>query len=81
MSRLRKRDVAQLLDRYDADPTGALGVALARVLDLSDPLPAWSALVAACGFDAERSEQLLRRDPEALDALAAELNELRELPI
>lgn len=80
MTRLRKRDAANLLDRYDADPIGALSTAVGLVLDLGDPLPDWPTLVARCDFDAERTRALVDRDPAALDRLAADLNELRQLP-
>ena len=79
MTRLRKRDAARLLDRYDSDPISALSVALGVVLDVNEPLPSWSDLVASCGFDDERTRRLVRGDPDALDQLAAELNELRQL--
>jgi hypothetical protein len=94
--RLTKRDVETLLERYDADPVGALSTALRRVLpegaesaetsgtDDSEgrgtPADAeWACLVRAAEFDPQREAALLAGDQVALDALAAELNELRTL--
>jgi hypothetical protein len=79
--RLSKRDVELLLRTYDTDPIAALSVALQRLLGRSE-----------AGFDqlldqlvrdglltVERQVALLRRDEVALDALATELNEMRDL--
>ena len=81
--RLTKRDVETLLEHYDADPVGALSVALHRHLPGPHRGPAersWEDLVAATGFDADRAAALVARDQAALDGLAGELNELRALP-
>jgi hypothetical protein len=74
---LRKRDVEALLADYDGDPVGALTVALRRLLDRPDA--SFDELVAGAGFDVERCHALVLRDVDALDALAAELNERRRL--
>ena len=81
MTRLTKRDVEALLDRYDADAIGALSTALAKVLGSGSGSESgsWPELVAAAHFDPRRTSALLAARPDALDALAAELNELREL--
>jgi hypothetical protein len=80
--RLGKRDVEALLDRYDDDPVAALEVALRRLLDRSRA--SFDELVQAMDdehrLSVERRRALLDRDPHALDALAAELNETRGLP-
>jgi hypothetical protein len=72
--RLRKRDVELLLARYDTDPVAALEHALQIALDrpgadfdeLIVTLPEVAALAA--------------RDVEAMDRLAAHLNETRTTP-
>lgn len=76
MARLRKADAEALLAGYDADPVAALTLALRRVLE--QPCGSWEELVAV--LPVERRTSLLARDPVALDRLAADLNELRELP-
>ena len=76
MTRLTKADVERLLDGYDADPVGALTVALRRVHDTEGE---WPELVAAAVGDPGRRRSLLDRDVGALDDLARELNELRGL--
>jgi hypothetical protein len=77
VTRLAKRDVERLLQTYDDDPIAALGVALAKVLDVGDST--WQTLVDRAGFAPERATRLLVAEPSALDALARELNELRDL--
>lgn len=78
MGRLRKADVEALLDRYDADPVGALTVALRRVLDR--PAACWEELLDASALPASRLAALRAGDQRSLDELAAELNEQRSLP-
>ena len=73
MTRLRKRDVEALLRDYDADPVGALERALRIVCDR--PGASFAELVA----DLPAGDRLLAGDVDALDALAAELNERRAL--
>jgi hypothetical protein len=73
VARLGKADVEALLAAYDADPVGALTAALRLVLE--QPSWSWDDLVAA--LPPSRRAGLLAQDPDALDALAAELNELR----
>jgi hypothetical protein len=75
--RLNKRDVERLLADYDEDPLGALTTAL-RIM-LEQPDAAWPALIAAAPVTAGRRQLLLDKDQQALDALVAELNELRGL--
>ena len=77
MGRLTKRAVEELLAGYDADPVGALTVALRRVVER--PEATWPELVAAAGFDDTRRAALLIGEERALDTLAAELNERRTL--
>jgi hypothetical protein len=77
MTRLAKRDVEQLLAAYDAEPVGALRLALGRVLDR--PHATWPELIAAAPFSDTRRAALLAVDEGALDELARELNELRGL--
>lgn len=67
-----------MLATYDDDPTAALATALRIVLDREDA--SWPELVNAGGFTATRSAALLIGEQGALDDLAAELNELRDLP-
>jgi hypothetical protein len=82
--RLGKRHVEELLGRYDDDPETALVTALRVVLGrptTGDPDPGeLDRLVALAGVDATRADAIAERRPEALDQLAAELNELRTLP-
>jgi hypothetical protein len=75
--RLRKRDVEELFASYDIDPIGALTAALRRVLDRPDG--SWTELLVAAPFSNERRGALECAEQSALDALAAELNELRQL--
>ena len=77
IARLRKVDVERLLDAYNADPIGALTVALRLVLD--QPADSWHALVSAAPVDVDRRCALLAGDQASLDALLRELNELRSL--
>lgn len=65
------------MDRVDGDLLGVLTRMLGKVLD--QPGAQWETLVAAAGFPAERKARLLARDRNALDELAAELNESRSL--
>jgi hypothetical protein len=74
---LTKRAVEELLATYDADPVGALTVALRIVLGRHDAT--WPEVVAAAGFDDTRRAALLIGEERSLDALAAELNERRTL--
>ena len=66
-----------MLDGYDADPIGALTVALRLVLD--QPQAAWEALVIAARVDDADRHALQLGDQHALDHLLRELNELRTL--
>ena len=78
MSRLKKADVESLLTRYDADPVGALTAALQVSLDRPDL--EWTDLLKVAGFSCAHRIRLQGNDAAALDELAAELNELRQLP-
>lgn len=66
-----------MLDRYDDDPVGALTEALVAVLD--QPGRSFTDLVEIARFPLARRTALLGHDVTALDALLAELNELRTL--
>ena len=77
MRRLTKRAVETLLQDFDDDPVGALTTALRIVLDRPDD--DFDALIAHADLDEQRRQHLLRRDWDALDELAAELNERRTL--
>ena len=76
MTALRKSDVERLLAEYDADPVGALTVALRVTLD--EPALDWTDLVKMAGFDCATRIRLQAADPSALDALLVDLNELRQ---
>ena len=75
MSRLRKADVERMLATYDDDPVAALTTALQITLDL--PGEHWTTLVKAAGFTCARRIRLEAREPDALDELLRDLNELR----
>jgi hypothetical protein len=77
VTRLVKRDVEALLDLIDTEPVGILSRLLAKVLDR--PNDSWPQLVAALPLNDDNKQQLLDQDPDALYALAARLNEQREL--
>ena len=77
MRRLTKRDVETLLQSYDHDPVGALTTSLRIVLNRPDD--GFDELIAQTGLADERRQRLLERHPDALDELAAELNERRTL--
>ena len=77
MRRLTKRDVETLLQAYDHDPVGALITSLRIVLNRPDD--DFDELIAHADLDDQRRERLLQRQPDALDELAAELNERRTL--
>jgi hypothetical protein len=74
---LGKRHVERLLATYDVDPVGALTEALQVVLDRPDA--AFDTLIDTAVGDTTRRSLLHARHPEALDALAAELNERRTI--
>jgi hypothetical protein len=75
--RLTKRDVETLLQEFDHDPVGALTTSLRIVLDR--PHAEFDELIAQADLADQRRQRLLQRHPEALDELAAELNERRTL--
>jgi hypothetical protein len=77
MARLTKHDAERLLADYDADPVGALTVAVQIATGRHDA--GWDELVASVTDDPHRRAALVARDVSALDALARELNELRGL--
>ncbi len=76
--RLTKADALTLLVTYDRDPIAALSVALRRLLER--PHGTWPELVGAIEADPCRRDALVAGQLEALDELAAELNERRGLP-
>ena len=75
--RLAKRDVEALLREYDADPVAALTRALRVVLGRADAT--WVELLDLAPLTEARRRLLRTGDPAALDELAAELNEQRDL--
>ncbi len=77
MPRLKKKDVEALLRDYDSDPIGALTAALRVVLDQPDAN--WLVLLSAANLPDRRLQRLQDGDQTALDELAAELNETRDL--
>ncbi|MEO6126345.1 MAG: hypothetical protein ABIR32_21810 [Ilumatobacteraceae bacterium] len=77
IARLSKRNVEGLFAIYDADPVAALTIALRRVLDQDDAT--WPELLASAPITDTRRAALLVGEQGALDALAAQLNELRSL--
>ena len=77
IARLTKSDVEVLLADYDIEPVEAVATALRIVL--GRPEAAWPELIAAAQFPDTRAAALLIGEERALDALAAELNELRSL--
>ncbi|MCU1345350.1 MAG: hypothetical protein JWL70_1616 [Acidimicrobiia bacterium] len=77
MSRLRKREVERLLATYDQDPIASLTEALRVVLERPDAN--WSELLATAPLTDQRWQRLIAGEQAALDELAAELNERRQL--
>lgn len=77
MTALRKRDVEEMMARYEHDPLAALTAALRTVLD--QPNAEWPVLLMAAGFTDRRRRLLEQLEPTALDELLTELNELRGL--
>ena len=77
MTRLGKAHVEALLATYDAGPVAALTAALRIALDA--PTLEWAELLHLADLSSRRRGQLLDGEPAALDQLAAELNELRNL--
>lgn len=69
----------RLLGAYDADPVGALSVALRTVLDEAADAT-WPDLLARATITDSSRAALLNGEQAALDALAADLNEFRSLP-
>ncbi len=65
MTLLRKRDVEELMARYEHDPLAALTTALRTVLD--QPNADWGVLLLAAGFSERR-----RRNLELLDSTSCE---------
>lgn len=80
--RLHKRDVEALLATYDDDPVAALAKALSTLTDRRGAtFDELIELLADSGrLTVERRRALGERHVDALDALAAELNETRVLP-
>ena len=77
MTRLGKAQVEALLAGYDAAPIEALTNALRVALDA--PTLEWAALIVLADVPHERREALLEGEQTALDDLASELNELRNV--
>lgn len=77
MTRLSKANVEALLATYDAEPITALTAALRVALDA--PSLEWAQLLQLADFPADRRRRLRAGHPDALDRLAADLNELREV--
>ena len=75
MTRLKKVHVETLLRDYDRDPVGSLTSALRIALD--KPGRDWPSLLSAAPLPSARRSQLLAGEQQALDELAAELNEAR----
>jgi hypothetical protein len=80
--RLSKRDVETLLETYDVDPVAALQTALRRLCGQPDAQfdQLLRHLATRGRLSPTRHQLLARRDVEALDSLAGELNETRTLP-
>ena len=74
---MKKVHAEHLLADYDADPIGALTVALRIALDRADAN--WTELLDAAPIDAGRRRRLVVAEVSALDQLAVELNERRGL--
>jgi hypothetical protein len=66
-----------MLATYDDDPVAALRTALHSITGRSGA--SWEELVHVAAADHERRAALLAADPDALDDLVRELNELRQL--
>ena len=77
MRRLTKREVETLLRELDPDPVGALTRSLRIVLER--PEDDFHELITRADLAEERRHRLLQRRADALDELAAELNERRTL--
>ena len=77
MTRLKKAHVEALLRDYDTDPIGALTTALRVVLD--QPGGEWKSLLSIDKLSDAQRARLQAGEQGALDALAGELNEAREL--
>ena len=77
MARLSKSQAEALLAAYDASPIDSLTSALRIALDA--PAMEWAALLDLADFSAARQQRLLRGEAVALDELAAELNEVRDV--
>ncbi len=77
MTKLKKTHVEALLRDYDSDPIGALTAALRVVLD--QPNANWLVLLSAAILSDNRLQRLQDGEQAALDELAAELNETRDL--
>jgi hypothetical protein len=75
--RLTKREVETLLRAYDHDPVSALTRSLRIVLGRAGD--DFDELIAHADLDDQHRRRLLQRRPDALDELAAELNERRTL--
>jgi hypothetical protein len=75
--RLTKREVETLLREFDHDPVGALTTSLRIVLDRPDDN--FDQLISHADLAGQRRQRLLERRADALDELAAELNERRTL--
>lgn len=77
VAKLTKAQVEALLATYDSAPIDSLTTVLRIALDA--PTLDWVALLELAGFSDMRRQRLLRGEPAALDELAGELNEVREV--
>jgi hypothetical protein len=77
VTRLKKVHVEALLSDFDSDPVGALTRALRVTLDKPDD--EWLALLSRAPLSPIRRDRLRAAEQAALDELAAELNEQRQL--
>ena len=66
-----------MLATYDDDPVAAVSAALRSITGRDEA--SWEELTHFAAADPERRAALLAADPDALDDLVRELNELRQL--
>ncbi len=76
-SDLTKRDIEELLDAYDIDPTGALTVALSKIV--GTPVSGWTTALTFVPESIAPQSRLRECEIGALDAVVKHLVENRRL--
>lgn len=77
MRRLRKSEVEELLDSYDAHPLDSLSTAIGQIMGTT--FVSWQMAVASLPYDEKKKNELTKNLTQALDQLLKHLVEERTL--